>query len=116
MDSSFLLYREQMQSLAIGKIIAYEDAHFPKPPKYDFLYGDRGADFAYSLCMWVSNEIIVRITSSQEKSVCEIIQDFIFELQELSQSATVPRNKMDFSLAAAHAKSILNIFNKGETL
>ena len=45
MDSSFLLYREYMQSYAVGKIILYQDTNYSVPPVSECEYCMRHADY-----------------------------------------------------------------------
>lgn len=111
MDSSFLLYREYMNSYAIGKIILYQDAKYSVPPvsecKYEF--------FVWSLKRWVCNEIIAYIVASEDDSVTEIIQSFIQELESFSQGSRIYTHRVYFSIAALEAKNILKIFSKGDS-
>lgn len=111
MDSSFLLYREYMQSYAVGKIISYLDTKYSAPPtskcEYEF--------YVWSLKRWVCNEIIARIIASEDGSVTEIIQSFIQELEAFDQDSRIYTHKIYFSIAALEAKRILNIFSKGDS-
>lgn len=111
MDSSFLLYREYMQSYAVGKIISYEDTKYSAPPtskcEYEF--------FVWSLKRWVCNEAIARIIASEDGSVAEIIQSFIQELEEFDRDSQIYTHKIYFSIAALEAKQILKIFCKGDS-
>lgn len=111
MDSSFLLYREYMQSYAVGKIILYQDTKYSVPPvsecEYEF--------FVWSLKRWVCNEIIARIIASEDGSVTEIIRSFIQELETFDQDSQIYTHKIYFSIAALEAKKILKIFSKGDS-
>ena len=111
MDSSFLLYREYMQSYAVGKIILYLDTKYSVPPVSKCEY----AFYVWSLKRWVGNEIIARIIASEENSVTEIIQSFIQELESFDQNSQIYTHKIYFSIAALEAKQILKIFSKGDS-
>lgn len=111
MDSSFLLYREYMQSYAVGKIISYLDTKYSAPPaskcEYEF--------YVWSLKRWVCNEIIARIIASEDGSVTEIIQSFIQELEAIDRDSRIYTHKIYFSIAALEAKQVLKIFSKGDS-
>lgn len=111
MDSSFLLYREYMQSYAVGKIISYLDTKYSAPPaskcEYEF--------YVWSLKRWVCNEIIARIIASEDGSVTEIIQSFIQELEAYDRDSCIYTHKIYFSIAALEAKQVLKIFSKGDS-
>ena len=111
MDSSCLLYREYMNSYAIGKIILYQDAKYSVPPvsecKYEF--------FVWSLKRWVCNEIIARIVESDNDSVTEVIRSFIRELESFDRDSQIYTHRIYFSIAALEAKNILKIFSKGDS-
>ena len=111
MDSSFLLYREYMNSYAIGKIILYQAAKYSVPPVSECKYGL----FVWSLKRWVCNEIIARIVESDNDSVTEVIQSFIQELESFSQGSRIYPHRVYFSIAALEAKNILKIFSKGDS-
>lgn len=111
MDSSFLLYREYMQSYAIGKIILYQDTLYSTPPVSEC----ECEFFVWSLKRWVCNEIIARIVASEDDSVAEVIRSFIRELESFDQSSKIYTHKIYFSIAALEAKKILKIFSKGDS-
>lgn len=106
MDSSFLLYREYMQSYAIGKVLQYEDIKYSKCPatKYEYEF------YIWSLKRWVCNEIVAHITASQEDSVCKIIEQFSRDLRHWADMSTNLKNKLYFSIAAREADQIIEIF------
>lgn len=110
MGSSFLLYREYLQSYAVGKVISYMDDKYSVPPtskcEYEF--------FVWSLKRWVCNEIIARIVASEDGSVAETIESFIQELEAFDQDSHIYTHKIYFSIAVLEAKRILKIFSKGD--
>lgn len=111
MGSSFLLYREYMQSYAVGKIILYQDTKYSVPPVSEC----ECAFYVWSLKRWVCNEIIARIIASEDGSVTEIIRSFIQELETFDQDSQIYTHKIYFSIAALEAKKILKIFSKGDS-
>ena len=111
MDSSFLLYRECMQSYAVGKIILYQDTKYPTPPVSEC----ECEFFVWSLKRWVCNEIIARIVASEDGSVTEVIRSFIRELESFDRDSQIYTHKIYFSIAALEAKKILKIFSKGDS-
>ena len=111
MDSSFLLYREYMNSYAIGKIILYQDAKYSGPPVSEC----KDEFFVWSLKRWVCNEIIARIVESDNDSVTEVIQSFIQELESFSQGPRTYLHRVSFSIAKKKKKNILKIFSKGDS-
>lgn len=111
MGSSFLLYREYMQSYAIGKIMLYQDTLYSTSPVSEC----ECEFFVWSLKRWVCNEIIARIIASEDGSVTEIIRSFIQELESFGHGSQIYTHKIYFSIAALEAKKIMKIFSKGDS-
>lgn len=106
MGSSLFLYRELMQAKAIGKIYAYSDevrdSINEKTGRWELFYK--------SLFCFTADEIVGRIMQSAEGSVCDIIEDYAEDMEDLSEEAEIYANRVNLMIQASYARKIRMIF------
>lgn len=108
MGSSFLFYRELLLAHELGRIFAYEDYVCSQPIPEGYTWGP----YFRSLFRTTVGDITERVYKSAEGSICDIIEDYILDMEALSREAELYSNRMALVMRAEYARKILKIFEK----